>query len=210
MNPIRVVKVGGSLLQAESLALRLAAWLATQKDAQSVLIAGGGKVADAVREIDALHGIGPAASHWLCVQLLDVTSQILSLLVPAARRICCVDELRDELAAGTGDLWILSAEKFLRGPAPRLAGAPLPSDWRTTTDSIAAQVAVYLGARELVLLKSCDLPSGVDRRQAALLGLVDEVFPEASRSLPVRWVNFRDSQFAESVLMDESHDTNPR
>ncbi len=48
-RPVRVIKVGGSLFDWEGLRTKLAAWLAAQSDCQNVLIAGGGKLADAIR-----------------------------------------------------------------------------------------------------------------------------------------------------------------
>ena len=61
-----------------------------------------------------------------------------------------------------------------------------------TSDAIAARVAVVLAAIELVLLKSAPMPPGVDRREAARLGLVDPAFPEVSGPLDrVTYVNYR-------------------
>jgi len=43
--------------------------------------------------------------------------------------------------------------------------------------------AALLGADQLILLKSTDAPPGLDRERAAALGLVDPIFPAASRTL---------------------------
>jgi hypothetical protein len=62
-----------------------------------------------------------------------------------------------------------------------------------TSDSIAARLAVRLGAQELLLLKSAPLPPGADRAEAARLGLVDPAFPAVARPLrSVRYQHLRD------------------
>ena len=71
----------------------------------------------------------------------------------------------------------------------------------TTTDSIAARVADHLGAAELALLKSADLPPGTDRTSAARLGLVDPLFPLVARGLGcVTYRNLRDPSGAATPL----------
>ena len=51
-HPIRVVKIGGSLFQFPALVQNLRSWLASQPRALNVLLAGGGRFADAVRDLD--------------------------------------------------------------------------------------------------------------------------------------------------------------
>ena len=84
---------------------------------------------------------------------------------------------------------ILVAKRRDRSPCGFLEeldeGRPdaLPASWDVTTDSIAARIAVRLGAGRLALLKSADLPEGITREEAARLGLVDARFPRVARSL---------------------------
>ena len=89
------------------------------------------------------------------------------------------------------ELSILDCDAFLREDESR-PGA-LPHSWDVTSDSIAARVAVMLGAERLVLLKSVDVPSGTSWEEALARGWVDAHFPRVVASAPfaVEVVNFR-------------------
>lgn len=183
---LRIVKVGGSLLELPDLAERLQRWLSQQSPATNVLLAGGGVLADEVRRWDERFQLGQAGSHWLCVDLLDVTAGLLSALLPEAR-LC-----RDYQAMLDGHpTFVFAPAHFLREQEARLAGLPLPQSWDVTSDSIAARLAEVLTAEELVLLKS-SLPTS----HAA--EYVDRHFAQAAGCVPkVRLVNLRDSAFSE-------------
>lgn len=186
-----VVKVGGSLLGWPGLPDRLSEYLDARRRGgdRVILVVGGGPIADAIRDLDRIHALGESRSHALALRALDLTAHALAALVPGTR---VTDEL-DALAAipSTDPVPILAPRRFLddddRSPFP------LPQAWTTTTDAIAARLAVRLGAIELALLKSAPLPFLTDRREAARLGLVDPQFPGAAEGLPiVSYKNLRD------------------
>jgi aspartokinase-like uncharacterized kinase len=191
MNPpvVVVVKVGGSLLDWPELPARLSAYLETRRADRLVLVVGGGRFADALRDLDATHGLGEARSHALALRVLDLSSRVLASMVPGLEVVEDVGDLPATWSQGL--VPILAPRRFLddedRSPDP------LPHTWTTTTDAIAGRLAFRLGAGELVLLKSTPLPTGSDRLGAARLGLVDPEFPRASAKVPVvMYHNFRD------------------
>ncbi len=176
---MRVVKVGGSLLDLPDLATRLEAWLTQQPIACNVLLMGGGILCDAVREWDSRFQLGEVASHWLCIDLLDTTAKLLGQLLPHARIVTDRRALPRE--PGT---CIFSPGTFLRHEEPRLPGTRLPPSWQVTADSIAARLAEVIGAEELVLLKSTE---------SSETEFVDSHFSIASRNIAaVRFVNLRE------------------
>ena len=208
---VRVVKVGGSLLDLESFPERVGQWLQQQSSAAQVLVAGGGQLADVVRQADALHRIGDEFGHWLCVSLMEITARLLARLLPGSQLIedynALAAVLDDDLScskAAKRDQCnrsiVFAVESYLREHEPIHPGAKATHDWRTTSDAIAARLAVSIGAEELVLLKSTALPPGTSRIDAAKRGLVDERFPSVSESLTVRWVDLRGNDRAEARL----------
>ena len=195
LAPVRVVKLGGSLLEWPELGSRLQAWLAVQPRAANVLIVGGGALVDKLRELDAAHKLPAAASHLLAIRAMTVTAALVAELLPRARLIEAIEQLdRSELAS-----WqILDVWRFLR--LDQASPDPLPASWDVTSDSIAARVALALEADELVLLKSA-LPAGPENLESlARAGYVDAYFPRAAQSLRVRCVNLRCSNFSQVVI----------
>src|SRR5437870_2359696 len=76
-----VVKVGGSLFDLPDLGDRLNR-LTAQLPKQLVFVPGGGKLIDAIRELDRIHEIGDRGSHLIALQALSVTAEILGQIVP--------------------------------------------------------------------------------------------------------------------------------
>jgi aspartokinase-like uncharacterized kinase len=177
-----VIKVGGSLFDWSGLPRSLASilddrWAAGQTP---VLLAGGGAAADFVRDLDHTFALGELAAHRLALRALDLTAHALAALLPGL-------DVVTEFAA-LAPVWqrarvpVLAPHRFLN-EHDCIARDPLPCSWDVTSDTIAARVAVALGARELVLLKSTPLPPATDRSKAARLGLVDGLFPDVCREL---------------------------
>ena len=172
--PLRIVKLGGSLLDLPGVADRLRTWLAGQPPAATLLVVGGGLLADAIRQAQRVHGLDDAAAHRLCLDVMGVTAALACELLPGATLVRRPDGI-DRSAPGR--LQIVDVREFL------LAGAdPLPQSWQVTSDSIAAHLAAFLGAEELVLLKStlprselAELPASP--RALADQGMVDDYFP---------------------------------
>ena len=175
MKPV-VLKLGGSLLDWPDWPGRLTSFLAGLPDFQPVLIVGGGRFADVLRDLDRLHNLGETQSHALALRVLDTTAHLAATLLPGS---IVVDNLAQIASIhDQGKLPILAPRRFLDRDDHE-SPDPLPHAWTTTTDSIAARLARHLRAA-LILLKSVPRPPGVtDWPTLARLGLVDPEFPRA-------------------------------
>jgi aspartokinase-like uncharacterized kinase len=189
MSPT-IVKVGGSLLDWPDLAARLEHWLQTLGAPEVILLAGGGRLADAVRDLDRCHHLGEERAHWLALAALGVTARFLAALVAGGER---VESLEDCAASWQrGRRPVLDLERFARDDEGR--PGTLPHTWSVTSDSLAARVAQVAGARRLILLKSLTIPAPFNWDEASRLGWVDAHFPavlRATPSLEVLAVNLR-------------------
>jgi aspartokinase-like uncharacterized kinase len=186
---MRVIKLGGSLLEFDGLAAALATWLADQAPDANLMLVGGGRLADAIRDADRRHKLDPSAAHWLAIRAMALNARLVQALLPSA---LCVDHPDDVSAAAAGPRIVLFDPLALLQADEQLP-QPLPHDWNVTSDSIAARIALRLGAAELVLLKSCLPTPPATLASAAAEGYVDPYFPKAACRVPlVRCVNLRD------------------
>ena len=170
-----VAKVGGSLFDWPELKPRLTAWIAAQEQ-PVLLFPGGGPFAESIRSLDSIHQLGEERSHGLAIQSLTLSAEFLSA--------------------------ITETDVFDPYPFFRELAWSIPHSWKVTSDSLALRFAQEIGAVELVLLKSIDIPAGMPWPEAAEREWVDPYFPEltANSSVPVRIVNLRTSDSPRSFL----------
>lgn len=200
---VRVVKLGGSLLELPGLADALRRWFAAQSAACNVIVVGGGRLANVVRDYDRLHRLSQTDAHWLAVRAMELNSRIVASLLPESPWLDSLGQCEEAVAPWA----ILNPLIFMRKhPHPR----PLPATWSVTSDSIAARVAELLHAGELVLLKSILPPEPATIETAVAAGYVDAFFSEAGRRLPrIRCVNLRDRSLRDVSILTQGG-TEPR
>jgi aspartokinase-like uncharacterized kinase len=196
---LRIVKVGGSLFDLPDLRERLEAWRRSQSPATNLFIAGGGNLAEALRELDRAHHLNERDVHWLSIEAMSITAKFLrSLLHVGLLRTC--DEIEDALSGTRPTDWVLDPLTFYDDEEPCLPGTKLPTTASVTSDSIAARVAEAMHADELVLLKS-RLPETASIASESRAGYVDEFFPTIGGQLKcVKCVNLRDAAFEERLI----------
>ena len=88
-------------------------------------------------------------------------------------RTCCTGSSRDwrwpTPRRGCGAIWL---PLTLQRDAPDAL-----TNWDVTSDSLAAWLALRLGARGVVLVKSCPVPAQATPAELAAAGIVDRAFP---------------------------------
>ena len=94
--PVVVIKVGGSFLDWPPLPDRLGAYLASRPDIRPVLVVGGGRLADHLRDLDRLHSLGEPRSHALALRVVEVQEHLVGRERQAVRRLeLGVERLRE-------------------------------------------------------------------------------------------------------------------
>ncbi|MBC8354102.1 MAG: uridylate kinase [Planctomycetes bacterium] len=192
-NFLRVAKVGGSLFDLADLPVKLRCWIDSQPGV-NVLVAGGGRFGDSVRQADDTFALGDATAHRLALDAMCLSAELLAVLLPEMTLLHSLHEVGEKLS--NGESVVFNPREAMESPS-----CQLPHSWDVTSDSIAAYIASELRAQELVLLKSTLLPVNTNRSQAAEAGLVDAHFPQAAPAAQsVRWVNLRSTPVTERPL----------
>jgi aspartokinase-like uncharacterized kinase len=185
----RVIKVGGSLFDLPDLGARVQNWLKREAKARNIFVAGGGRLADEIRRQHELSPFDESRAHWLCLDAMDLMAHILHQRLIGSVLTDKLSDIREPKATQTifkCSVWCGISQHLSGYP-----GTPLPESWDVTSDSIAARLAIWLRADELMLLKSVDPPSH-DLQELSDLGYVDRFLPKLAGELPPwRCVNLR-------------------
>lgn len=195
-NAVRIIKLGGSLLDCSELCDRLTAWRARQAKMADVIIVGGGRFAEAVRDYDAAHRLDAPIAHQLAIGAMSLSAQLFQRL-SGAPLVQTIAEVREPARP----MVIFDVARFMQYEEPGCDGRPLPASWDVTSDSIAARAAQVVDAAELVLLKSTLPIEQHTAEQLAQAGVVDAYFAQACAGISsVRLVNLRADNFAEQQV----------
>src|SRR5437868_14058866 len=119
---IRVVKLGGSLLDWPQFPAAMQQWLGRQPPAFNVLVAGGGALAETIRSADRDFALGEERSHWLCIDALSITARILTAAMPEFPLVSRYAEVQSEIAKKQSGGLIFDASEFLAQHESRLPG----------------------------------------------------------------------------------------
>lgn len=144
---LNVVKIGGSLSQNPKALRALCQKLSLLSSKHKiVIIPGGGKFADCVREADKQFTLSAATAHRMAILGMTQYGLLLSELIPNSQVIDQLEEIKKNS---------LYAEVFLPSKTISLE-KNLPNSWEVTSDSIAAYIAEQLEAEKILLIKDVD------------------------------------------------------
>jgi hypothetical protein len=169
----------------------------------NVLVVGGGPCVDDIRASQQARGWDDQQAHWLSIQAMRRTAQLVHRRLVAQGHSVKIVESMAQLHERSLTLSIFLMEKILRNVDGQREDR-LPEDWTVTSDSIAARLAVLLGAAECVLLKSALPAAGASFAALAATGFVDSHFPLVAGTLPIRVVNARGIEWPDALLADQT------
>lgn len=176
MPQLVVVKLGGSL-SGNAVLMPLLEEISAAR-CRLVVVPGGGPFADAVRTAQGQHGFSDLAAHRMALVAMAQTGLMLADLASNPWRLGWgAEAVQDELTRSTATpvVWL---------PDPSRDALELDASWNVTSDTLALWLAARLGARLLVLVKSCPRPPRQDLSALTEAGIVDAAFAAMAAQQP--------------------------
>lgn len=144
-----VIKVGGSLAEdTESLKTLCQELSVLAKTHRILIVPGGAKFADVVREFDQTFSPSHTAAHKMAILAMDQFGLLLSSITPNSCASYTLEKAKKLSATGTLPILLPSRLMFCKDP--------LEHSWDATSDSIAAYIAGVLHVKKLILATDVD------------------------------------------------------
>lgn len=160
---IRVIKLGGSLLEASVLPDCLAA--VARLGGRKLIVPGGGPFAEQVRTAQRLWRFDDNAAHRMAILAMQQMALLFNSLKP--------DFALFDTAEAPGELPGVA----VWSPQPdQLDRAGVAPGWDVTSDSLAAWLADRVKADELILVKSAAVDADATLADLQRQGIVDAAF----------------------------------
>ena len=139
-----VVKLGGSVVRSGELTAWLDAIAAAPQP--TIVVPGGGALADEVRACQERLGFGDASAHRMALLAMDQLAWAVAGLRQGFEVGATEEGLRAALGRGSVGVW---------APYALISGrTDIEESWRLTSDSLALWLAARIGAARCYLIKS--------------------------------------------------------
>ncbi len=162
---MRVIKLGGSLAAAGTLAACLAAVERKFAGRAVIVVPGGGLFADQVRSAQQQWRFDDAAAHRMALLAMQQMALLFNGLKPQWPIVRNVADLHNRTAIR---IWSPDPEE--------LDQAGIPASWDITSDSLAAWIAGLISAEELILVKSARIEGSESLPELCERQIVDKAF----------------------------------
>lgn len=152
---ITIIKLGGSLMGSAELASWLNSIEAASKRSNIILVPGGGKFADSIRNLQKTYQFNDGAAHQMALLAMCQYAHYLLQINSGLKLITDKQQIEQNLDKNQPLLWL---------PYSLINDdSELEQSWDVTSDSIALWLATKLEAKKLILVKSKPLDN--DRKQ---------------------------------------------
>ena len=166
-----VIKIGGSLAEDPERLRALCAKLSEfAKKYAIVVVPGGGRFADVVRDFDQRFTLSSGISHRMAILGMDQFGLLLSQIIPDSCATYLLSDAKQLSEIRVVPIFLPSRLMFKEDP--------LENSWNVTSDSIAAYVASRLHAAKVLLVTDVDGIFTEDPRKHADATLIERLSAE--------------------------------
>jgi aspartokinase-like uncharacterized kinase len=173
------VKVGGSLAEEPKRLIVLCAKLSRlAENYELVVVPGGGRFADVVRDSDEHFNLSKEISHRMAILGMDQFGLLLAQITPNSCATYSLDDTRQLSKTEAVPILLPSRLMFKEDP--------LQNSWDVTSDSIATYVASRLQAAKVVLVTDVDGVFTKDPKKYEDAELIERLSVEELLNLNIR------------------------
>jgi len=191
-----VIKIGGSLAEdAERLRVLCTKLGEFAKKFAIVVVPGGGRFADVVRDFDKRFTLAGAISHRMAILGMDQFGLLLSQIIPNSCATYLLSDAKQLSEIRVVPIFLPSRLMFKEDP--------LENSWDVTSDSIAAYVAGRLHVAQVLLVTDVDGIFTKDPKKHADAALIERLSAEELLKLNKRTSVDR---FLPKLLLESSID----
>jgi aspartokinase-like uncharacterized kinase len=166
-----VIKIGGSLAEDPERLRALCTKLSEfAKKYAIIVVPGGGRFADVVRDFDQRFTLSSGISHRMAILGMDQFGLLLSQIIPNSCATYLLNDAKQLSEIRVVPIFLPSRLMFQEDP--------LENSWNVTSDSIAAYVASRLHAAKVLLVTDVDGIFTKDPRKHADATLIEKLSAE--------------------------------
>ena len=174
-----VIKVGGSLAEdlerLRALCHKLSEFA---KKYEIIVVPGGGRFADVVRDFDRRFNLSSGISHRMAILGMDQFGLLLSQIIPDSCATYLLNDAKQLSEIRVVPIFLPSRLMFQEDP--------LENSWDVTSDSIAAYVASRLHVAKVLLVTDVDGIFTKDPKKHENATLIEHLSAEELRKLNKR------------------------
>ncbi|MEI8208687.1 MAG: uridylate kinase [Methylococcales bacterium] len=163
-----VIKLGGSLSQAETLLSCLNRIEQHYKDQAVVIVPGGGAFADQVRLAQVRWQFDDTTAHRMAILAMQQMALLIHGLKNQFTIVHSSTDILKRIKQGEALIWSPMIDE--------LDKASVPASWDMTSDSLAAWLAKTVSAQALILVKSAIIDNKLTLEQLAEQQIIDQGF----------------------------------
>jgi aspartokinase-like uncharacterized kinase len=166
-----VIKIGGSLAEDPERLRALCTKLSEfAKKYAIIVVPGGGRFADVVRDFDQRFTLSSGISHRMAILGIDQFGLLLSQIIPNSCATYLLSDVKQFSEIKIVPIFLPSRLMFQEDP--------LENSWNVTSDSIAAYVASRLHAAKVLLVTDVDGIFTKDPKKHADATLIEKLSAE--------------------------------
>ncbi len=175
-EPLRVIKLGGSLLKSGYLRDCLARIEQAYQGSRLVIVPGGGVFADQVRMVQQDWHFDDSTAHEMALLAMQQMALLFKSVQPSFVIADTVSAILKPSVLNKVVIWSPCINE--------LNQSGVPASWDISSDSLAVWLAAQLSADELILVKSVEIDPLLSVAQLSERHIVDKAF---SASVAAHW-----------------------